>query len=55
MARRLRKIIWQRLRSKNTGGTETQSREKMKFEGAKCGSVRILGGSGGPWGLGTGT
>lgn len=50
MARRLSKIIWQRVRSKHTGGTETQSREKMELKGTKCGSVRIFGGSGdGVW------
>lgn len=55
MAPRLSKIVWQRLRSKHTGGTETQSRERMELKGAKCGHLRILGGLGGPWGRGTGT
>lgn len=49
MARRLSKIIWQRLRSKHTGGTETQSREKMELKGTKCGSVRIFGSGDGVW------
>lgn len=54
MAPRLSKITWQGL-SKHTGGTETQSRERVEVEVAKCGSLRILGGSGGLWGWGTGT
>lgn len=48
VALRLSKIVWQRLRSRHIGGTETQSKERMELKGAECGSLRIPGGSGGP-------